>query len=425
LILQIATARVFQPLLQPSRYKGAFGGRGSGKSHFFADEIVEQAVRQPGLRVVCIREIQKTLKQSAKKLIEDKIIRHGLSSEFKVLTDCIETPGNGIIIFQGMQDHTADSIKSLEGFDIAWVEEAQTLSETSLKLLRPTIRKEGSEIWFSWNPRRKSDPVDKLLRQGKIPTSSIVVSANWEDNPWFPNVLEQERLDCLDAEPDEYDHIWDGGYEVVTKGAYFAKRIKEARKENRIGRVNPDPLMTYQLFADIGGTGAKADNFVFWVAQFIGIEIRVVDHYEVQGQDVAYHLNWMREQGYTPSNTKIWLPHDGSTNDRVNNVSYESAFCRAAYKVEVVPNQGTGAAKKRIDEVRRLFPSIYINENTCSAGLIALGAYHEKWDDKRDVGLGPEHDWSSHSADAFGLMCVAYRPAKKWGSLNYQRQSVA
>jgi phage terminase large subunit len=411
-ILSIPTARAFKPLLEPNRYKGAWGGRGSGKSHFFGEKLIEDSLYEKGLLSVCIREVQKSLKDSAKRLIETKLqqLKLGVADGFRVFSDIIQTPGDGAIIFQGMQDHTAESIKSLEGFKRGWVEEAQTLSVTSLRLLRPTIRSEGSELWFSWNPRRKNDPVDMLLRQGTGPTGSSVVRSNWSDNPWFPSVLEQERKDCQRDNPDDYDHIWDGGYQKVNKGAYFATHISEARAAGRVGRVPADPLMTIRLFADIGGTGAKADNFVFWVAQFIGHEIRAINHYEVQGQDVAAHLAWLRLQGYTPDRAQIWLPHDGATNDRVHDVSYESAFIAAGYKVTVVPNQGKGAASARIEEGRRLFPSVWFDEDKCEPGLDALGWYHEKWDQVRDIGLGPDHDWSSHSADAFGLMCVAHEP---------------
>lgn len=409
-ILDIPTARVFLPLLQPSRYKGAYGGRGSAKSHFFAEKLIDDSLCEKGLASVCIREVQKTLAQSAKKLIENKLtnLKLGEADGFKVFKDVIQTPGDGLIIFQGMQDHTADSIKSLEGFKRAWVEEAQTLSETSLKLLRPTIRAPNSELWFSWNPRRKADPVDKLFRQGTPPTDSTVVNSNWRDNPWFPKVLEQERLDCFEHQPDDYEHIWEGGYVTVVKGAYFATHLSTARQERRIGLVAPDPLMTIRLFMDIGGTGSKADNFVIWAVQFIGNEIRMVNHYEVQGQDVAAHLNWMRDEGYTPERAQIWLPHDGKTNDRVHSVSYESAFSQAGYNVEVVPNQGKGAAKQRVEEMRRLFPQMTFDAQKCASGLDALGWYHEKWDDVRETGLGPDHDWSSHSADALGLMAIAH-----------------
>ena len=410
LSLQIPTAEVFEPLLHPARYKGAWGGRGSGKSHFFGEMLVDDAICNTGLRAVCIREVQKTLKQSSKKLIEDKIqsLKLGEANGFKVFREVIETPGDGLILFQGMQDHTADSIKSLEGFDRAWVEEAQTLSHTSLKLLRPTIRAEGSELWFSWNPRRKTDPIDVLLRQGSKPTNSVVVNANWSHNPWFPSVLEQERIDCLNDEPEEYDHIWDGGYAKVTKGAYFATHILKAKTEGRIGRVAADPLMTIRLFVDIGGTGAKADAFTIWAAQFIGKEIRVLNYYEAQGQPIGTHLAWLRANGYTPDNAQIWLPHDGKTNDRVYDVSYESALMDAGYAVEVIPNQGKGAAMARIEEARRLFPRMWFDEQKCGPGIEALGWYHEKKDEVRNIGLGPEHDWASHGADAFGLMCVAH-----------------
>jgi phage terminase large subunit len=175
--MQIETARVFAPLLKPSRYKGAWGGRGSGKSHYMAGSVVEHCLLNPGPRIVCIREVQKTLAQSAKLLIENKIQEFGVGSEFRVLYDRIDTPGGGLII-QGMQDQNAESIKSLEAYNIAWCEEAQTLSNRSLALLRPTIRVEGSEIWFSWNPRRKSDAVDQFLRVER-PDNAIVVKANW------------------------------------------------------------------------------------------------------------------------------------------------------------------------------------------------------------------------------------------------------
>lgn len=413
--LRINTAKVFVPLLAPSRYKGAHGGRGSGKSHFFAEKLIEDCVVEPGdsgtgMRAVCIREVQKDLAQSSKLLIETKLASLGLGEAqgFKVFRDVIETPKDGIMIFKGMNDYTADSIKSLEGFKRAWWEEAQTATMHSLNLLRPTIRAQESELWFSWNPRRKTDPVDIMLRGEEKPSGSVVVRANWRDNPWLTQELIQERLDCLRMQPDQYDHIWEGGYVSVIEGAYFAKQIATARQEGRIGRVAADPLMTKRMFVDIGGTGARADAFALWVAQFIGKELRILDYYEAVGQPLGAHLGWMRENGYTPATSQIWLPHDGETHDRVYNVSYESALREAGYQLTVVPNQGKGAAKARIEAGRRLFPSMWFNEEKTSAGIDALGWYHEKKDENRGIGLGPEHDWASHGADAFGLMCVAY-----------------
>ena len=406
--IKIKTARVFKPLIKPARYKGAYGGRGSGKSHFFAELLIEDSLAIRGCRSVCIREVQKTLKESSKRLIEDKIkdFRLTQSDGFKIFNEVIQTPGDGIIVFQGMQDHNAESIKSLEGFDRAWIEEAQTLSARSLSLLRPTIRAEDSEIWAAWNPRRKTDPVDMMLRGGILPTNSVVVRANWSDNPQFPVVLNHERLDCLRNNPDQYDHIWEGGYATVNVGAYFAYQLSQARKENRIGRVAADPLLTIRLFMDIGGTGAKSDAFAIWAVQTVGREIRVLDYYETVGQPIQAHLEWLREKGYSPTRASIWLPHDGAQNDKVFSVSYQSAFESAGYSVEVVPNQGKGAASQRIEAVRRWLPSCWFNEETCKPGLDALGWYHEKRDEARSIGLGPEHDWSSHGSDAFGLMCT-------------------
>jgi phage terminase large subunit len=406
--LEIKTPAVFRPFLDPARYKAAYGGRGSGKSHFFAESIIEQALLVRGNRTVCIREVQRTLKESAKRLIEDKLIKFGLTSGdgFKVFNEVIETPGDGIIAFTGMVDHNAESIKSLEGYRIAWVEEAQTLSHRSLSLLRPTIREEDSELWFSWNPRRKTDAVDDLFRSDKLPTGSKVIRANWTDNPWFPAVLEVERIDCLDKTPEQYDHIWEGGYATVLEGAYYARHLAQAKQDGRIGRIGEDPLMVVRLFVDIGGTGARADAFTIWAAQFIGREIRALRYYEAVGQPLGHHLDWMRQHGYIPGRAQIWLPHDGDSNDSVYDVSYKSAFEKAGYDVTVIPNQGRGAATARIQCARRLFPQVTFDEEHTKAGREALGWYHEKKDEVRNIGLGPEHDWASHGADSFGLMCV-------------------
>ncbi len=204
--LVIQTPKVFEPLLYPSRYKGAWGGRGSGKSHFFAELLVERCLIEK-TDAVCVREVQKSLNQSVKKLIESKIEALGVGSQFEVQQSVILAPNGGRIIFQGMQNHTADSIKSLEGFDVAWVEEAQSLSQRSLDLLRPTIRKPGSELWFSWNPRAATDPVDVLLRGESPPPDAAVVQANYRDNPWLPDVLKAELEYDQRRDPDKFHRI--------------------------------------------------------------------------------------------------------------------------------------------------------------------------------------------------------------------------
>jgi phage terminase large subunit len=370
--------------------------------------MIEDHLSERGMLSVCIREVQKTLADSSKRLLEGKLADFGLGEAdgFKVFRDVIQTPGDGAIIFQGMQDHTAESIKSLEGFKRAWWEEAQTASIRSLNLLRPTIRAPGSELWFSWNARLKNDPVDVMLRGDEKPTGAVVVEANWRDNPWFTEELEQERLDCLRMQADQYDHIWEGGYLTVSAGAYFAKHLAEAKNESRITNVAKDPLMTIRAYWDIGGTGAKADATAIWIVQFINKEIRVLDYYEARGQDLATHINWLRSKGY--GSAHCFLPHDGGNAEKVYDVTYESALKAAGFEVTVVPNQGKSAASFRVEAARRLFPRIWFNEKTTEGGRAALGWYHEKRDEERGIGLGPEHDWSSHGADAFGLMCMTY-----------------
>lgn len=366
-----------------------------------------------GFRGLCGREIQKSLKESAKRLIEDSLQEYGLGTAqgFKVFSDVIQTPGDGAIMFQGLQDHTAESIKSLEGIDVAWLEEAANISPRSLQLLRPTIRKDGSELWFSWNPRIKTDPVDMMFRSGAMPTGAVCVKANWSDNPWFPGVLEQERLDCLANNPDQYAHIWDGDYVSVSIGSYFAQGLALARSQGRIGRLNADPLLSIRAYWDIGGTGAKADAAAVWLVQFVGKEVRVLDYYEANGQPLATHTAWLRANGY--DGVTCVLPHDGDTNDRVHDVSYASALKAAGFPVIVIPNQGKGAAAMRIEAVRRILPQVWFDEEKTEPGRLALGWYHEKRDEARNVGLGPEHDWASHASDAFGLMAIAYEEHTK------------
>lgn len=417
-VLAIDVAPAFRPLLDLARYKGAHGGRGSGKSQFFADLMVATAVRKPGFRGLCCREVQKSLKESAKRLIEAKIHLHGLGGLFDVQESVIKTPGNGLIAFAGLQDHTSESIKSYEGFDVAWVEEAQTVSQRSLNLLRPTIRAPGSELWFSWNPRREQDAVDVMLRGAEMPSGAVVVEVNWSDNPWFPEELAQERLDCLRMQADQYDYIWEGGYVSVAEGAYFARQLADARQQARVSQLTFDPIMSLKAYWDIGIRDATS----IWVVQQVGARVNCLRYYEAIGQDLATHLNWLRDQGY--GRAECVLPHDGARADVLTAIRFEDHIRAAGFQVRTIPNQGRGAAMKRVETARRVFPSIWFDEVGCDGGLKALGWYHEKRDEHRNIGLGPEHDWASHGADAFGLMATDYeqpRANKPLDLTNLQR----
>lgn len=239
--LRIKYAEVFEPLLVPARYKGAWGGRGSAKSNFFADLWLDENIGEK-LDYVCLRETLKSLEFSVKKLLESKISAHNAGDYFEVQDRRIKSSHGGVTIFEGMQNHTADSIKSLEGFDRAWFEEAQNASEHSLTLLRPTIRKPNSELWFSWNPNKETDPIDRLLRGTTLPTDSVVVKANYMDNPWLPDVLRDEMEYDKRRDPDKYAHVWLGEYQRNSEARVFKNwKVEEFdRPEGTIFRLGAD-----------------------------------------------------------------------------------------------------------------------------------------------------------------------------------------
>jgi phage terminase large subunit len=366
------------------------------------------AAGETGL-IVCAREFMNSLDESSLAEVKAAIVSEPwLAAHFDIGEKYIRTKDGRIEYdFIGLARHL-DSIKSKSRIRLLWVDEAEPVSEAAWSKAVNTVREEGAEIWVTWNPERKNSATHKRFRVDP-PARSKIVELNWRDNPWFPDTLNRKRLEDMEKRPDSYQHVWEGGFVTALEGAYFASALNRARTEGRICQVDFDPLITVRLFCDIGGTGAKADAFAMWPAQFIGDEIRVRDYYEAVGQPLSAHIAWLSRMGYGPSRAQFWLPHDGASHDRVYAVSYESALRSAGYHVTVVPNQGRGAAGARVEEARRLFPQIRFDEATTEAGRDALGWYHEKRDEKRAIGLGPEHDWSSHAADAFGLMCVAHK----------------
>lgn len=407
-------------------YRGSYGGRGSAKTRSFAKMAAVWGLRfaredKPGV-IVCGREFMNSLDESSMAEVKAAIASEAwLAANYDVGERYVRTKDKRIeFAFIGLR-HNLDSIKSKSRIRLMWVDEAEPVSETAWAKAIPTVREEGSEIWVTWNPERKKSATHKRFREDP-PEGAKIVELNWRDNPWFPAILNKTRLEDLAKRPDQYEHVWEGDYVTVVDGAYFARSLSDAK--SRITRVAHDPLMSIKAFWDIGGTGAKADACAIWIAQFIGKEVRVLDYYEAVGQPLATHVQWLRERGWGKAH--CYLPHDGATNDKVYDVSYESALRSAQFEVTVVPNQGKGAAKMRIEAARRLFPSIWFNKDTTEPGRDALGWYHEKKsEDDRNVGLGPEHDWSSHGADAFGLMCVVYEPPAAAKPVVYSKRRYA
>ena len=390
--------------------RAADGGRGSAKTRTFAKMTAVRALMWDAAgrsgQILCGRQFMNSLADSSLEEIKAAIRSEPwLLAAFEIGEKYVKTKSGRIYYtFTGL-DRNVASVKSKARILLCWVDEAEPVTEEAWTTLIPTLREEDSELWVTWNSKRKTAPVERRFKNVDDPRIKYV-RVNWRDNPWFPDILERVRQRDMRDRPDQYAHIWEGDFVAVVEGAYYAAHLNTAREEGRIGNFAPDPLMTIRAIWDIGGTGSRADACAIWIAQYIGPQIRWLDYYEAQGQPLATHIEWLRDNGYEKA--LCVLPHDGKTNDRVHDVSYESALKGAGFEVQVIANQGAGAAMKRVEAARRLFPNMWFDEK-CQAGLDAIGWYHEKRDEERGIGLGPDHDWSSHGADAFGLGASAYK----------------
>lgn len=355
---------------------------------------------------MCIREVQNSLKDSIKQLLVDKIEALGVGSFFQILESEIRGPDGSIIIFRGMQSYTATTIKSLEGYDIALVEEAQDFSQRSLDMLRPTIRKNGSEIWFVWNPESENDAVDKFFRGPACPPDAIVRQVNWNDNPWFPDVLRKE-MDADAGDPEKFAHIWNGAYRALPKGSYYGALFATARTEGRLGRVPHDPLCDVHVSFDLG----VGRNMALWFAQWVGREFRLIDYLEGDEMAADIGLGWyakkLKELPYTYA--PLILPHDARSRELGTGKSREEMLIALGFKTEIVPKMDP---EDRIELVKRYIPSMYIDAVKCAVGVKHACEYRENYDEKLRISRGPLHDFTSHAADSLGHMCQAYEAPK-------------
>lgn len=393
-------------------YRGAYGGRGSGKTRSFAKMAAVRGLMfaKAGVSgiILCGREFMNSLDESSMAEVKAAIASEPwLSDNYDVGEKYIRTlDGRVHFKFAGLR-HNIESIKSKAKILILWVDEAEPVTEEAWQTAIPSVREDKSEIWVTWNPRRRTSATNKRFRLD-APRDSRIVELGWRDNPWFPKILEKQRAEDFEKRPDSYPHVWEGDYATIIEGAYYAKALLAAKTEGRICRVSKDPLLTVRSYHDIGGSGAQADAYTIWIAQFVGQEIRILDYYESVGQTLDYHVSWMRERGWEKA--RVYLPHDGTNENNVTGKKYRDHWEDAGFDVTVIQNQGKGAAAQRVEAARRLFPQMWFNTDTTEAGREALAWYHEKKDEKREIGLGPDHDWSSHAADSFGLMAVCHEP---------------
>lgn len=402
--LRIQIPEVFEPLIQPMRYKGAYGGRGSGKSQFFATMVIVRCL-QEATRVVCIREVQNSIKDSVRQLLIDKIVAMGLTEHFDIVEAEIRGKNGSLIVFKGMQSYNAANIKSLEGFDIAWVEEAQTLSPHSLDLLRPTLRKPGSELWFSWNPLHKTDAVDKFFRK-QAPKNSISLFVNWDGNPWFKQTpMHKDMLEDYKYDPDKAEHVWGGSYGHA-QGAIMAKWVNEAEREGRITDdvfYDPDgaPII---VSCDLGFTDAA--GWWYWQPTVGGYNVLRYDYdHGLDAEDwiprIQENLRAMGIRGLG----KIWMPHDARSKTfqtkRTSQEQFQAGF--GVDKIRIVPMT---SKLDRIEAGRHLIKKCAFNKTLCEDGLDGLRAW--EFDYNEDEGVfsrNPKHNWASHPSDAFTYGC--------------------
>jgi phage terminase large subunit len=393
--LNIHTAPVFEPLLLPARYKGARGGRGSGKSWFFAELMIE-AHLMGKTDSVCLREVQKSLQFSAHKLLAETITRLNAGAYFDVQASVIKAKNGGIIIFNGMSDHTSDSIKSLEGFDRAWFEEAQTASQKSLDLLRPTLRVANSELWFSWNPLKEDDPIELLLCGENKPRDSIVVLANMDDNPWPSKELMDEREnDRKLHDADKFANIWEGAYLKNTEGDYYKTQMAAVRAENRICRI-PRLDIPVNTFWDIG----NSDGCAVWLHQTVGMEDRFIGYYEAHGETLGHYVKELKSKNLLWN--KHFLPHDASHKKLSDTNKSTEQMLNDLGLVNTVIIQRIDNLNLGINMTRSHFPSAYFDSVECVQGIKRIDNYRKRYSqaDQRWIDEPNKTNGSSEAADA-------------------------
>lgn len=382
-------------LFEPHRYKVAYGGRDGAKSWSFARALVLLGAEKP-LRVGCFREVQKSIKDSVHKLLSDQIESLGLSGAYKILQNEIRGENGTEIAFAGLSNMTRDSVKSWEGLDVAWIEEAQTVKKRSWDILIPTIRKPGSEIWVSFNPDLDTDDTYQRFVVNP-PTNAEVVKINFYDNPWRSQVLDQEREDMKASNPDDYAWIYEGECRAAVDGAIYYKEVSELRSSGRICPVPYDPLLKVHVVFDLGWN----DYMSIGLVQKHGSEIRVIDYIEDRFRTLAdYHadlkdmrLNW----------GKAWLPHDGRAKDYRSGRSAEEILQGLGWEVEIVENIGV---EEGIRAARLMFPRAYLDKDKAGPLVNRLGRYRRRINQETETGGSPIHDDESHGADMWRYLAV-------------------
>ena len=393
--MQVQFPSKLQPLFQAARYKVAYGGRGSAKSWSYARALLIQAAAQP-LRVLCTREVQKSIKDSVHKLLSDQIAALGLGGFYEVLETEIRGKNGSEFLFAGLASHTIESIKSYEGVDRVWVEEGQSVKKRSWDVLIPTIRKPGSEIWISFNPELETDETYQRFVLN-APPDTLLMHVNYHDNPWFSDVLEQERKHCQLTAPKDYDNIWLGKCKPAVAGAIYYDEVAAAEEQGRIRDVPYDPMLKVQVVFDLGWNDAMAISLVqkgvsdLRVIEYIEDSHKTLDHYSALLK--AKNLNW----------GKLYLPHDGRNKDFKTGKSAEEIMQALGWDVVITPNM---SIEDGIRLARMAFPRMYIDKTKCERLVQCAKRYRRSINQQTNEPGPPMHDEWSHGADNIRYIAV-------------------
>jgi phage terminase large subunit len=398
--LRVQIPEKFEFLYWPLRYKIAWGGRGSAKSTTFADALITKGLSEP-LRILCARETQTSIKDSVHQLLDDRIRLRGLTDLYNVGQAEITGPNGTSFIFAGLRQNIGN-IKSFEGIDIVWVEEAQSVSKESWDVLIPTIRKAGSEIWVSFNPELETDATYQRFVINP-PPSAHVVHVTFRDNPWFYlTALVEEMEHSKRTDPDGYHNVWEGYCRRSIEGAIYASELRAAEIENRITQVPYNPIKTVNTCWDIG----YGDTNAIWCVQTIGYQYHLIDYYENRQKNLDHYLKWLQQRDYVYG--QHYLPHDAAAPELGSGKSIEEQMREKGFEPRVVKRLRVQDA---ISAARTMFNVCWFDAEKCSDGLKALRHYrYGKVETGQQEKREPLHDWSSHGADAFRTFAVGIQP---------------
>jgi phage terminase large subunit len=392
-----------QCLFKPARYKVLWGGRGGAKSWGIARALLIIGLNKP-IRVLCAREFQTSIKDSVHKLLSDQIINMGLTDFYEVVDRTIRGKNGSEFNFVGLKNNVAN-VKSYEGVDICWVEEAQSVSARSWDVLIPTIRKEQSEIWVSFNPELATDNTYQRFILNS-PANAIIQKINWSDNPWFPETLKLEKDALKTRDIEAYNTVWEGICRVTVDGAIFAKEMQFAEMEDRITKVNYDPTKPVHAVFDLGWSDATA----VWFVQFIGMETRLIRYMETSQETISAILAKMQTFGYIYDT--LWLPHDAENKTlAAAGRSIEEIVRSSGYKTRIIPRT---PVVDSINAARTIFRNCWFDRDNCVDGLQCLRHYRYEVDpDTKQFSRTPLHDQYSHGADAFRMLGLMIQEPKK------------